>query len=492
MLKIRKILCLILCFVMIACAMTSCAQEEPEFSKTDKGEQSTDGEVQVPYVGENGNWWIGNQDTGVSSTVAVDEFIPVLESGTINSEDGENQTWDARLRFVTIAKDPFCVFLNDGYQVFGAFYYNKETNEYVGYDGFYGKNKTNYIYDGEYGVRLVIYKHETANEAIPVTESSKVFKNSLIANSQQVEKNKFDYTSLKNLPDPKTTILAVIPDADAGMIWSDGLVWRWSKNNELVVSAKGYQTVKVSDGTVVKEKNAADVGDAYSATILLSSLVAAQHVTNWYETVTVVDGDVSDPNKNFVKSGDILTLDALLNSALVQGDGNAANAIARIVGYKINPNAGDDNQAMAAYAAEAERVAAEIGMTNSSYFNRPASSLKTTPADLCKLYRYVAKNAPTITAILGKLNYDMIATGQNARTWTITSTTTSANREEIPEFVGGITGNGRDEGVYGFMWTNPDDGEQYITVLMGYTLATGDKAVDARQIIDEVGGLLKG
>ena len=57
--------------------------------KGDQGEQGPQGEVgpqgeqgetgqngQTPYIGANGNWWIGDQDTGIAAQAAFDENYP--------------------------------------------------------------------------------------------------------------------------------------------------------------------------------------------------------------------------------------------------------------------------------------------------------------------------------------------------------------------------------------------------------------------------------
>ena len=413
-------------------------------------------------------------------------FSSILESGYIKS-DGTTAPYAARLRFSEMVTEPFIVCTHNGFCIIGAYKYNKDTGEYIGYDWYYAKGVTEYISNGEYGVRLVFYKPGYEEVDILASEIPLVFKNPIIANSEKINRNTVGYLTLKDLPDPATAITGVIPGASAGMIWSDRSVWRWAKNNELATSARRYKTIKVSDGSTMNEKDPDTVEAVMSISKVLGSLMVVRYVSDLTQTVQIIENDVLwDGGANFVQPGDILTYDALLNTALIQSDNTAAFAISRLIGYIIKPSASTEAEARAAYAVKAAEVVAELGMTNTTGVEHPSHSLKSTATDICKLYKHIVENEPTITDIWGKLTYELSVTGANARTWTINSTTTSANREKVPEFVGGKTGSSDTEGCWGFVWRNPNDNELYITALLGFTLATGDKAQDGRQIIDEV------
>ena len=125
-------------------------------------------------------------------------------------------------------------------------------------------------------------------------------------------------------------------------------------------------------------------------------------------------------------------------------------------------------------------------MTNSKSFVSPAHGVYSTPTDMCRLFKYIVDNSDIISGIWGKMTYEMSVMGDNARSWTITSTTTAEAREKNPEFIGGKTGTGDTKGAYGWVWKNTIDNELYISTIEDFTLATGDKFTDARQIMDEV------
>ena len=51
--------------------------------KTQQQQQQSKGEDGLtPYIGENGNWWIGNADTGVSASGTKVTFTPAVTEGS--------------------------------------------------------------------------------------------------------------------------------------------------------------------------------------------------------------------------------------------------------------------------------------------------------------------------------------------------------------------------------------------------------------------------
>ena len=68
--RLMIVLTVILCVVLGAVLLTACgvgAQGE-KGEKGDKGDTGESG--QTPYIGTNGNWWIGETDTGVAAMQA--------------------------------------------------------------------------------------------------------------------------------------------------------------------------------------------------------------------------------------------------------------------------------------------------------------------------------------------------------------------------------------------------------------------------------------
>lgn len=297
------------------------------------------------------------------------------------------------------------------------------------------------------------------------------------------------YGNLKELPNPSESKLLIVPTKDGGLAYSDMEFWRWAKDNSLALSSRSYQTVRVSDGAVINSYNCDTVYNIYSVTKLLSCVVACMYIDDYNEEITVLETDFgSERSEKIIKPNDTLTYEAILNSALIQSDNNACNALRRPIGYIINPNAQNNGQAIVAFYNKMQEVADSLGMTNTDCDSARISAsagVRSTTADLCKLIAHVYKNIPKIVEICNKLTYQMVVTGVNARTWEISSTTTESARTLIPEYVFGKTGSGSAYYAYSYAW-ECSDGIVYATSLLEGTLATGDRFKDARCIMDEV------
>lgn len=314
-----------------------------------------------------------------------------------------------------------------------------------------------------------------------------------LQNNMKLMQDAVVFGNLKQLPPASKGRLLIVKTADGGLAYSDTAFWRWAKDNSLAVSARAYQTIRVSDGAIINSYNADTVYNIYSVTKLLSCVVACMYITDYSETVAVRAGDIgSEISSTLVQAGDVATYEALLNAAMIKSDNNAANALRRPVGYLIKPEAATDAEAINAFYGKMGELAESLSMTNTDCDpNRisAAASVRSTAADLCKLLAYTFNNSTKIKEIWNKLTYTMSVTGENARSWTITSTTPETARVLLPEFDGGKTGSSAKMGAYAFCWKDGDNVE-YATALLEMTLATGDRFQDARHIMDEVYSLI--
>lgn len=296
------------------------------------------------------------------------------------------------------------------------------------------------------------------------------------------------YGNLKTLPSARDGKLLIVPTADGGLAYSDAKFWRWAKDNSLAVSARAYHTIRVSDGAVINSHNCDTVYHIYSITKLLSCCVACMYITDYNATTTVIQEEIGwETSQTLVQAGDIVTFEALLNAALIKSDNNAVSALSRPVGYMIKPDATTNAQATNAFYEKMAELAKSIGMTNTTWESGRISAsagVQSTVVDLCKLLAYIFNNSDKVKGIWNKASYTMSVAGDNARTWTITSTTPEDARELIPEFDGGKTGSSDKKGAYAFCWKD-ESGVEYATALCEMTLATGDRFQDARHILDE-------
>lgn len=72
--KSKKNLMIVLSSLLMLGMVSGCSLQGPKGDKGDVGEQGVPGldgsdgkNGETPYIGSNGNWWIGNNDTGVAS-----------------------------------------------------------------------------------------------------------------------------------------------------------------------------------------------------------------------------------------------------------------------------------------------------------------------------------------------------------------------------------------------------------------------------------------
>lgn len=408
------------------------------------------------------------------------DFSEMLIEGTILS-NGVDASDYRRLKFDKIIKEKVVIVTNEGYFIRQVALYDKVTDEFLSIEVLDDVNV--FESDGEHGVRFVFCK-KNREDSFTLSEKDYVINalNSKIKEKQYLKD--IEYCSLKSLPSSAKK-LAIINKPIGGLMWNDAFAWRWVCDNSLVLSSTGYKTIKASDGSEVSGKNTEIAKNVASLTKVLSALVATRYIPNMNDAVTVIESDVITVSDKFVKAGDVVTYEALLNSSLIQSDNNAANVLARPLGYIINPKSENDDTARSYFMDKMKEVATEVGMLNSKSFVSPAHGVYSTPSDMCKLFKYVIDNSEIISGIWGKMTYEMVVTGDNARTWTIKSTTTDEARKKNPEFLGGKTGTGDTNGAYGWVWKNAIDNELYISVLEDFTLETGDKFTDARQIMDE-------
>ncbi|MCA4964923.1 D-alanyl-D-alanine carboxypeptidase family protein [Pseudomonas sp. Y24-6] len=247
----------------------------------------------------------------------------------------------------------------------------------------------------------------------------------------------------------------------------------------LEISALGATVTRLSDMKVLYGKAPAATGHVASVTKVMTSLVLDRKVADLSQTVTVVAGDIVDSGTTlFVKAGDIISYQDLMYAALLPSDNNAATAIARAVGYIINPSAGDDTAAKAAFYAEMNAVATLLGMTETVY-NNSYEGCTSNATDLTKLLAHISANAPRMLAVGSQASHTITVTGTTPRTYTITST---IYPPFFPGYAFGKTGTGDSYGSLVLLWDK--DGERYASVMVRSFPSTL-RYREARWLMDE-------
>ena len=247
----------------------------------------------------------------------------------------------------------------------------------------------------------------------------------------------------------------------------------------LEISALGATVTRLSDMKVLYAKNADTAGHVASITKVMTCLVLDRRVTDLSQTLTVVPGDIVDSASNiFVKAGDVVSYLDLMHSALLPSDNNAATAIARGVGYLINPGAADDAAAKASFYAEMNVVGASLNMA-STVFNNAYEGTTSTASDLTKMLAHIRANAPRMLSAGRQGSHVMVVTGANPRTYTIAST---VYPNFYPGYAFGKTGTGNSFGSLVVLWDK--DGERYASVIIR-SFPAGLRFREARWLMDE-------
>ncbi|HWK58096.1 MAG TPA: serine hydrolase [Parapedobacter sp.] len=246
------------------------------------------------------------------------------------------------------------------------------------------------------------------------------------------------------------------------------------------ISADAYSTMRLSDKSV-SGHNGSTVYNIASITKLMTLTVASGYIADYAGQVTVQESDVTSPGiDDFVQEGDVVTFGDLFASALIVSDNNAPIAIAREIGYIINPSATDDDVAKEAFISAMNDKATALGMDNTAY-TLPWTNGMSTANDQLHLLAHIQAIIPSITSRWGLIDYEMVVTGANARTYMINNAVGPNTRGLLPEFLGGKTGTVDNRGSFAFVWSS--ESGMNATVVLRSNPST-ERYIDSRLITD--------
>ncbi len=153
-----------------------------------------------------------------------------------------------------------------------------------------------------------------------------------------------------------------------------------------------------------------------ASTAKLVTAITAQRLLSVNEQVTVEETDLvpEDFSKMGVEPGDVLTVEQLLYGTLVPSGGDAAMALARTAGLRLDPESADPVER---FVQEMNAVAGTLGMASSSFGNPVGSDDErswTTARDLVRAGRF-ALDDPLLAAIVRTPWASVAVNGPNAR-----------------------------------------------------------------------------
>jgi len=245
------------------------------------------------------------------------------------------------------------------------------------------------------------------------------------------------------------------------------------------ITARAVLAVDLVTGATLTAVNPDMPFPPASTTKMLTALVVRQHAT-LDELVTIEPGDLVDEEIYAhvgLRPGDRVAVRDLLAGLLIPSGGDAARALARVVGARLDPGAADPR---AAFVAEMNRVARRLGMRNTYFVNpdgRDAPGQRSTARDLAILGATLLKD-PILAEVVARPVTTISVEGPNARDITLWSTNQLLGELGVHGIKTGTTAEDG-ENLVAVAWRGD---HQVITVTLGSD--EGERFNDVRALFD--------
>jgi D-alanyl-D-alanine carboxypeptidase (penicillin-binding protein 5/6) len=237
--------------------------------------------------------------------------------------------------------------------------------------------------------------------------------------------------------------------------------------SELKINSSRYIVIDANSGYVFAQRDANERVAIASVTKMFTAVQAVEMAP--LDTIIVTkDSDLRAPDGSYfgangthmgLEAGQEYTLEDMLYGMLLPSGNDAANAIARSLGYQEGDT---DEQAIQRFLDLLNQRVADMGLENTHFMNAHGWGVEghySTAADVATFGRLV-ENYPTIMTIMGTSSY----TTSNGYL-TVTNTNRSLNL--YPSVVAGKTGYDWDSGYCLINFASRDDSQQVIAVTLG-------------------------
>jgi len=233
---------------------------------------------------------------------------------------------------------------------------------------------------------------------------------------------------------------------------------------EVEVHAASVYMVNLETDTVVYQKDATKSIYPASVTKLMTALVALEQTSDLNKTVTVYDDVVEDlwntgAATAWLKPGEQVTMEQLLNLLLIPSACDAANVIAIEIAGSVE-----------GFVALMNQKAAQLGMTNTVYVNPHGlhdQRQVTTAYDLYLLAQEIITHEQ-LTKICSTVTYTLPKTNMSdERTYTTTNYMINPSSSWYYKRVQGLKTGYTDAAGRNLVSLAEKDGQRYITVVMG-------------------------
>jgi serine-type D-Ala-D-Ala carboxypeptidase (penicillin-binding protein 5/6) len=252
-------------------------------------------------------------------------------------------------------------------------------------------------------------------------------------------------------------------------------------------SARAVLTRDVSAGVDLFALNADEPMPPASTTKIATALVVMRHA-ELDEPVVVVPQDLVLPPYSMMGVtglivGDTLTVEQLLWGALLPSGNDAAKALARHVGTRLDGGEPTPERAVARFVEEMNRYAAELGLTN-THFENPdgidSDGHLMSARDLLTLADELLQNA-TLREMVGTQETDVVSIGPEQRLYHLVNTNDLLGEDGV---IGVKTGSEERAGGC-LVIAELQARNRVVTVILGaampvYDEVTGEKLDDQR------------
>ena len=201
------------------------------------------------------------------------------------------------------------------------------------------------------------------------------------------------------------------------------------------ISAAAVFALDTDSGVALLARNADQRRSPASTTKIATALVVMRHAER-DERVVIVESDLVDItifSHMGLFVGDTLTVDQLLYGALLPSGSDAARALARYVGNKLDPAATSAEAAQARFVAEMNTLVADLGLANSQFANPegnddPAQYISA--RDLALLARELLRD-PVLATIVETREWSGVSVGPEQRPYTVRTTNSLLGEEGV-------------------------------------------------------------
>jgi serine-type D-Ala-D-Ala carboxypeptidase (penicillin-binding protein 5/6) len=247
---------------------------------------------------------------------------------------------------------------------------------------------------------------------------------------------------------------------------------------DIDITARSAFVYHPSTDTTLYERDADTPVQPASTLKIFTALVVLEYASP-SEVIEIVESDVVDPvaeSHMGLAAGDLVTVHDLLVGLMLPSGNDAANALARVVGSRIN---GDDAEPLQdRFIREMNRVANDLGLETTE-LRHPAGHDREGQAVTAREMAVAAQalmESPSLLTIVAMKDAEILVGGNNARVLEVENTNELLVHEDVYGIKTGTTGQA---GQCLIVASREGD-----TTIISVILGSEDRYTDARTLLD--------